>query len=101
MKNNLLLIKVSIAFAFVLSSANACYSIPEKLIPLKSSISDFILVLFGIIFFLGIIFIGLSVYNKVFISNKMKDYELKKYNLADSVDKDDAILNYVTKNKLR
>jgi len=88
-------------FALVISGADAVYALPEKLKPLESSISNFSMVMLVILLFLVILFVGLTIYNKIFISAKLSDYELRKYNLADSVDKDDAILNYVTKNKLR
>ena len=87
-------------FTLAIASVNSAYAIPKKLMPYKSSISNFMLVMI-VVFFLGLIFIGLSIYNKYFISKSISEYKLRKYNLADSVDKDDAILNYVTKNKLR
>ncbi len=97
------LYKFIIVFVFTLAFAgvNTAYAVPQKLMPYKSSISNFMLVMIGIVFFLGLIFIGLSIYNKYFVSKSISEYKLRKYNLADSVDKDDAILNYVTKNKLR
>ena len=101
MRNNLLIKLNLVVFTLVLTSVNAAYSLPKKLEPLSPSISKLLLVMIGIIFFLGLIFIGLTIYNKYFIAKNLANYHLKKYNLADSVDKDDAILNYVTKNKLR
>ena len=95
--NKLIMFVFTLAFA----SVNAAYAIPNKLVPYKASISNFMIVMIGIVFFLGLIFIGLSIYNKYFVSKSITEYKLRKYNLADSVDKDDAILNYVTKNKLR
>lgn len=92
---------IMFVFTLAIASVNTAYAIPKKLMPYKSSISGFMLVMIGIVFFLGLIFIGLSIYNKYFVSKSITEYKLRKYNLADSVDKDDAILNYVTKNKLR
>ena len=92
---------IMFVFTLAIASVNSAYAIPKKLMPYKSSISNFMLVMIGVVFFLGLIFIGLSIYNKYFISKSISEYKLRKYNLADSVDKDDAILNYVTKNKLR
>ncbi len=89
------------AFALVISGADAVYALPQKLKPFEASISNFSVVMLAILLFLVVLFIGLTIYNKIFISSKLSDYELRKYNLADSVDRDDAILNYVTKNKLR
>ena len=90
-----------LVFTLAITGVNTAYSLPEKLVPFKSSISNFLFVMIGIVLFLGLIFIGLTIYNKYFIAKNMADYQLRKYNLSDSVDKDDAILNYVTKNKLR
>ena len=101
MKNNLFIKFSIVVFALAFAGVNAAYSLPQKLTPYKSAISGYILVMIGIIFFLGLIFIGLTIYNKYFIAKNLANYHLKKYNLADSIDKDDAILNYVTKNKLR
>ena len=90
-----------VAFAAFLTAANAAYSAPAKLAPLQGEISKFIIVMLVIIAFMGILFVGLTVYNRIFVAKHLKDYKLNRYSLADSVDKDDAILNYVTKNKLR
>ena len=92
---------VMFVFTLAMASVNTAYALPKKLVPYKSSISNFLFVMMGIVLFMGVIFVGLTIYNKYFVAKNMTEYKLKKYNLADSVDKDDAILNYVTKNKLR
>ena len=101
MNNKLHKFIIMLTFTLAIASVNVAYAIPKRLVPYKASISNFMLVMIGIVFFMGLIFIGLSIYNKYFVSKSIAEYKLRKYNLADSVDKDDAILNYVTKNKLR
>ena len=101
MKNKFIYNFTGMAFALILSGVNASYSLPAKLEPVRGSANNLILAMLGIVIFLGIIYAGLFLYNKFIVSKNLTNYELRKYNLADSVDKDDAILNYVTKNKLR
>lgn len=92
--------RIAAAFAVVLSTVNAALCANEKFEALKPSIVKFSLVLLAIVFFMMLIYIGLSVYNRFFVESKFKDYKLKKYSLDSASDTDEAILNYISKNKL-
>lgn len=101
MKNHLVNKLSAAVFALIFLSVNTACAVPSRLEPLKGSISNFVLVMIGIIFFMGLIFVGLTVYNKLFVPKNISNYELRKYNLSDSQDKDEAVLNYISKNRLR
>lgn len=100
-KNNILTTVKYGIFALILFSANISYAVSPKLSSLKTPITKFALVMFGIIFMTMLIYIGLAIYNKIFVSNKIKNYELNKYNLDEPLDKDDAIVKFITKNNLK
>ncbi len=98
MKNLFKNILSGVLFAELLS-ANSAFAFNLK--SLSEPVSNYTLVLFGIVFFTVMLFVGLSLYNRFFVSQKIKDYKLNRYSLADSTDEDDAVLTYITKNKLR
>lgn len=104
MKNKFI-IKFLFAISVVLLSTTefvlALEKSPEFKIAMKSMITNFSLAMLGIVFFTVIIFVGLSVYNKFFVASQIKDYNLSKDSLRSPVDKDEAVLMFITKNRLK
>jgi hypothetical protein len=67
-----------------------------KLIAVK-----FTLAMLGIAFFSILLWIGLVLYNKFFVPSQIKDFNLNKNSLRTPQDKDEAILMFITKNRLK
>lgn len=87
-------------FALFFLCTNVAYADSTNLTT-NIAVSKYVLVMFGIVFFTVILFVGLSLYNRFFVAKQIKDYKLNKYSLAEPTDKDDAIVTYITKNRLR
>ena len=86
--------------AVFLCTANFAYavSIPPEV---KTIAVKFSLAMFGVVLFSILISIGLSLYNRFFVSAQIKDYKLNKDSLRTPKDKDEAIMMFITKNRLR
>jgi hypothetical protein len=61
----------------------------------------FTLAMLGIVFFSIVMWVGLALYNKFFVPAQIKDFNLNKNSLRTPQDKDEAILMFITKNKLK
>jgi hypothetical protein len=68
---------------------------------MKTIAVKFILAMLGIVFFSILMWVGLSLYNKFFVSLQVKDAELKKNSLRTPQDKDEAIMMFISKNRLK
>lgn len=68
---------------------------------IKPIFVKFSLAMLGIVFFSILMWIGLSIYNKFFIPSQIKDFNLNKNSLRTPQDKDEAILMFITKNRLK
>lgn len=68
---------------------------------LKTIVSKFVLVMLGIFAFTVLMTIGLSIYNRFFVPAQIKDYKLSKDSLRSPLDKDEAVLMFITKNRLK
>jgi len=100
-KNNYIFKISIIALAVLNSTANAGFannSIPNEM---KLPIVKFLLAMGGIVFFSIIIFVGLSIYNRFFVSKYLKNIELSKKSLQTPTDKDSAVLSYLKMNELK
>ncbi len=86
--------------AVFLCTANFAYAVsisPE----IKTVAVKFTLAMFGVVLFSILISVGLSLYNKFFVSAHIKDYKLNRDSLRTPKDKDEAIMMFITKNRLR
>lgn len=63
--------------------------------------SKFILAMCGVALFSLILYIGLSLYNKFFVDEQIKDFKLRKDSLRTPSDKDEAVMMFIAKNRLR
>lgn len=101
MQNKILKALKYSVLAVLLATANTVYAKPTVTAAIKTVAVKYSLAMFGIIFFTVLIFVGLSVYNKFFVSPEIKDYNLNKDSLRSPTDKDDAILTFIAKNRLK
>ncbi len=67
----------------------------------KPLIAKFSVVMIGLFMFSIITYIGLSIYNKFFVDEKLKDFNLRQNSLDTPKDKDEAILLFISKNRLK
>ncbi|MBQ8460378.1 hypothetical protein IJ541_09805 [bacterium] len=85
----------------LLCTANVAFANNSAKVMLKTVISKYSMVLLALVVFSTILYVGLTLYNKFFVSAKIKDYKLKQDSLSTPTDKDDAILTFITKNRLK
>ncbi len=94
--------KILVAILVVLfSTTNLAYSAPAVTTSIKSGIVRLSLAMLGVVAFSVIISIGLSLYNRFFVPSDIKNYKLSKNSLRSPSDKDEAIIMYLAKNKLK
>lgn len=98
MKNNFY--KIIMTVMAVLFTAMPSFA--SKLTPeMKTVMSKFGLAMGGVVAFSLILYIGLSLYNKFFVGEQIKDFKLRKDSLRTPADKDEAVMMFIAKNRLR
>jgi len=98
MKNNFY--KIIMTVMVVLCTAMPSFA--SKLTPeMKTVITKFGLAMGGVFTFSLILYVGLSLYNKFFVGEQIKDFKLRKDSLRTPADKDEAIMMFIAKNRLR
>ena len=73
------------------------FSHPE----LKFVIKKFGIAMIGVMLFSFVLYLGLAFYNKFFVSEQIKDFKLRKDSLRTPSDKDEAVMMFIAKNKLK
>lgn len=68
---------------------------------MKTMVTKFSLVMLGIVAFSVLLSVGLSLYNKFFVASQIKDFNLSKDSLRMPNDKDEAVIMFITKNRLK
>ncbi len=68
---------------------------------IKAIGSKFLIAMGGVFLFSFILYIGLSLYNKFFVDEQIKDFRLRKDSLRTPSDKDEAVMMFIAKNRLR
>ena len=92
MKNKL--IKVLMVLLGVIYTSQASYAV--KITPeMKIVASKFGFAMCGVAAF------SLILYNKFFVSEQIKDFNLRKDSLRTPADKDEAVMMFIAKNRLR
>ena len=103
--NNKLIQKIIFAISVVLlSTTEVAYAVeqsPEMKLAIKTMVTKFSLAMIGVVVFSIVISIGLSLYNKFFVSSQIKDFKLSKDSLRTPNDKDEAVIMFITKNRLK
>lgn len=86
--------------AVFLCTANSAYarSLPPEV---KTIAVKFILAMGAVVVFSIIISVGLSLYNRFFVSSQIKDFKLSRDSLRTPADKDEAFIMFITKNRLK
>ena len=101
MKNNIQY-KIFAILVVLFCTTNFAYAKNLTLSPeIKTIIVKFGLAMLGVVLFSILISIGLSLYNRFFVSSYVKDYKLNRDSLRTPSDKDEAIAMFITKNRLR
>ena len=103
--NNKFIQKVIFAISVVLlCTTEFAYAIeqsPETKLAIKTMVTKFSLAMIGVVVFSIVISLGLSLYNRFFVSSQIKDYKLSKDSLRSPNDKDEAVMMFITKNRLK
>jgi len=77
-------------------------SFASKITPeMKTVMTKFGFAMGGVVAFSLILFIGLSLYNKFFVGEQIKDFKLRKDSLRTPADKDEAVMMFIAKNRLK
>lgn len=100
-KNNIYRKLLAAILVVLFSSANFAYAFPTVPAEMKTVIVKFSLAMMGVVLFSIVISVGLSLYNKFFVSSHIKDYKLNRDSLRTPEDKDEAVMLFITKNRLK
>lgn len=77
-------------------------SFASKVSPeIKIIFTKFGLAMGGVAAFSLILYIGLSLYNRLFVDEQIKDFKLRKDSLRTPADKDEAVMMFIAKNRLK
>lgn len=101
MKNKKFHIFLVATLVVLLCTTNLAFAQPAGLAALKTGVVKIFLAMLGVGVFTIVISIGLSLYNRFFVPDEVKNYNLSKNSLRSPSDKDEAIIMYLTKNKLK
>lgn len=101
MKNNLIQKLKYTMLAVFLFTANVVYSKPVARVASNSSLSRFLMAMCAIVVFTVVVYLGLLLYNKFFVSNHLKNMDLYKDSLETPSDTENAINTFISKNRLR
>lgn len=95
--NNLILAILVVLFC----TTNFAFAGTTPLTQMKPAIIKFTLAMLSVGLFSFLIFLGLSLYNRFFVASQIKDYKLRKDSLRTPRDDNEAIIMFITKNRLR
>ncbi len=101
LKNNLLNKILMAILAVFFSTANFAFAVDINRAILKAGIIKYSTVLCAIVITSVVLTVGLSVYNRFFVHSQIKDYKLNRDSLKAPSDKDEAILMFISKNRLK
>lgn len=101
MKNSFLNKILFAILVVLLNTTNVVYASGIGRAALKTTAVKFILAMMVIVIFSIIIFAGLSLYNKFFVSAQIKDYEMNKHSLRTPRDEEEALVMFISKNRLK
>lgn len=85
----------------ILFTADFAYSAPSAKVAIKTLMTKYSLAMFGVVVFSVFIYVGLTVYNRFFVASQVKDFKLSRDSLRTPSDKDEAIMMFITKNRLK
>ena len=98
MKNKIYKLYMAVCAVF----CTALPSFASKVTPeMKIIMTKFGLAMGGVAAFSFILYIGLALYNKFFVGEQIKDFNLRKDSLRTPADKDEAVMMFIAKNRLK
>ncbi len=92
---------ISVVLLCTTEFAYAAEQTPALNDAMKTMVTKFSLAMAGVVVFSILISVGLSLYNKFFVSSQIKDYKLSKDSLRTPRDTEEAVLMFITKNRLK
>ncbi len=101
MKNKFFINFVCATLVVLFSTTNVAFAQASHIAEIKTIAVKFVLAMLGVALFSILIFVGLSLYNRFFVASQIKDFNLSKDSLRTPVDTDEAILSFITKNRLK
>lgn len=103
MKNKFAVSFITAVSAVLFGTANAVFAAKQlQFIEQGSYLSKLLWTMLGTGAFFILLFTGLTIYNKILAASKEgKNYKLNRDSLRTPQDKDEALLMYLTKNKLK
>lgn len=102
LKNSKLLNRISMAIlAVFLCAANFAFAADSNYAILKAGIIKYSTVLFAIVITSVVLTVGLSIYNRFFVRSQENNYKLNRDSLKSPETKDEAVLMYISKNRLK
>ncbi len=84
-----------------LLAPNAVYAEQSASSEFKVVFAKFFVGMIAVAVFSFLIYLGLSLYNRFFVANHIKDEEIRKNSLNAPRDKDEAIVGFIMKNRLK
>ena len=86
-------------FIFI-STTSVCAGESVLSAEMETIVSKFTLSMLGICVFSVIIYLGLTIYNRLFVSSQIRNYKIKPYSLRTPSDTEEAIYMFIEKNRL-
>lgn len=81
-------------------TADAVFARPVLTPVVKAAVAKYGIAMAAIFFISFVLYLGLVIYNKVFVTPRVYDCNLNKDSLRSPKDKEDALLTFITKNRL-
>ncbi len=102
MKNKLFnIILTAMAVSYTALPSFAQKTVEQNVPSMKFIMTKFGIAMIGVMAFSLLLYIGLSLYNKFFVDEQIKNFKLRKDSLRTPSDKDEAIMMFIAKNKLK
>lgn len=93
--------KILMAIMAVISTALPSLALNDNTHSVKFLVTKFALAMGGVLFFSFLLYLGLSIYNKFFVDEKIKDFQLRNDSLRTPRDIDEAVMMFIAKNKIK
>ena len=101
MNNKLLKRIIFVLGGLYLTAPQAVYAKSAFTGELKVVIARFSTAMIGVLVFSFLIYLLLAIYNKFFVASHIKDEEIRRDSLNSPRDKDEAIMKFIMKNRLK
>lgn len=92
--------KVFIMVMAVLSTALPSFATMTNTHSIKFLATKFAIAMLGVFLFSFLLYVGLTIYNKYFVDEQIKNFNMKKDSLRTPRDIDEAIMMFISKNRM-